>query len=168
MCRYLYAFRLDKQDGEVFFIFPKFPEIITAISEEEYDKMDAPDIIKYAHDAVVTALQTKLITRDEIPEGDDTRTRADGYVNLTVPQAMKLELFKLYLVNNCPSVADFARQIGKKETAARRLFDLRHQSWPSEIEAAFEVFGKSLVHSWNADLSYNVPPPASAIRCEMR
>jgi hypothetical protein len=149
----VYGFRLDDQDEEVFFHFAKMPEIISALDKRVYQAMNPNKIEEFLSDAVVTALQARITTKKEIPACDNlSLTKADGFVILSVPQAMKLELYKLYK-ENCSSIADFSRQIGKKETAARRLLDLRHQSWATEIESAFATFGKRLVHDWGIELA---------------
>jgi hypothetical protein len=163
MCRYVYGYHLDHRDGEIFYCFPKFPEIISALRKSDHAKKTASELDEFLSDAVVTALQARMSTKREIPACDNvTLKKADGFVILSVPQAMKLELYKLYK-ENCRSIADFSRQIGKQETAARRLLDLRHQSWASEIELAFETFGKRLVHSWDIELAPHIrAAPSSA------
>jgi hypothetical protein len=153
MHRYVYAYRLEVREDEVFVKFCKLPDIISAIPKNCFDIMSANDIEKSALDAVLTCLQTYVSTRKEIPSGDNPNLiKADGFVNLSVQQAMKLELFRLYN-ENCSSILDFARKLDKKETSARRLLDLRHHSWATEIEAAIEAFGKQLVHKWDIELA---------------
>ncbi len=148
MHRYVYAFRREAEDGEVFFRFPRFPEIIFALDRDTLRTKSQEDIAVDAHDAVITALQAIIVTREEVPAGDDTAlVQADGFVHLSVRESMKLELYKLYK-ENAGSIADFARSLGKSETAARRLLDLRHSSRSSEIEKAVAVFGKRLAHDW--------------------
>ena len=148
MCRYIYAYRVEPEDGEVFVRVPRFPEIISSIDEDEFRSMDAAAVEAYAHDAVVTALQAMIAFREEIPPVDDTGiVQADGFVRLTVRESMKLALYALYK-ENCNSVSEFARQLGKPETAARRLLNLRHGSKPGEIEKAAALFGKRIVHDW--------------------
>lgn len=150
MSRYAYAFRLEFKGDDVFFRFPALPEIISAVPTETFQKMGPDEIAAYTHDAVITALQACIATRDDVPPGDDPRLRADGFVTLSVREGMKLELFKVFKVN-CRTVAEFAREIGKPETAARRLLELRHQSRSHEIEKAMEAFGQRLTPTWHVE-----------------
>jgi hypothetical protein len=151
MCRYVYALHLDSEDGEIFFRFSGFPEIISAVERKTFDAMSDQEVLDYAHDAIITALQAIVATRDEIPKTDDPRlVVADKFVCLSVREAMKLELYKLYRAN-CKSVAEFARFLDKPETAVRRLLDLRHSSHSSELEKAINAFGKRLVHDWSLE-----------------
>jgi hypothetical protein len=153
MSRYVYAFRLKSKGDEIFFQFPKLPDILSAIPKDTYSKMNASDIQNFALDAVIMALQTRIASKGEIPDGDAPNLiRADGFVNLSVQQSMKLELFKVYR-ENCRSVSEFARQIGKKETSVRRMLDLKHPSWAKEIETTMEILGKRLVHNWDIELA---------------
>lgn len=153
MNSYVYAFCLKREHDEVFFRFPQLPEIISAVPKQKFEAMSQEDIQAYASDAIITALQVRIASRGEIPRSDEpSLVKADGFVTLSVQQAMKLELFKLYRVNSL-SIADFSRQIGKKETSARRLLDLHHQSWATEIETAIAAFGKRLVHNWDIDVA---------------
>jgi|SRR5208282_4409064 len=160
MCRYAYAFHYESDGDEVLFRFDRFPEIISAVSRAALKAMSEEEIESHAHDAVITALQGIILTRGDVPATDDpARRAADGFVHLTVRESMKLELFKLYN-ENCKSIVDFARQIDKPETAARRLLDITHGSRSSEIERAIEAFGKRLVHDWALE-------PAPRIRSEV-
>jgi antitoxin HicB len=160
MFRYVYGFRCAREDGEVFFRFRRFPEIISAVGAGAFGKMNDETIEVHAHDAVIAALQSIIALHEEIPESDDPRRfAADGFVQLSVREAMKLELYRLYRAN-CKSVAEFARRLGKPETAARRLLDLRHHSRSAEIEAAVEAFGKQLVHDWGLEQAGHTYRPA--------
>jgi hypothetical protein len=160
MNRYVYAFHVERKDDEVFFRFPKLPEIISAMSINEFEAMNPHAIEKYALDAVLTALQMHIYNRSAIPRSDNpSLAKADGFVILSVQQAMKLELFKLYRENS-RSISELSRQLEKRETSVRRLLDLRHQSWATEIEGAIEAFGKRLVHNWDIEAA----TPASRAR----
>lgn len=151
MCRYTYAYFLEIEDGEAFFRFPRLREIISSVPEKDFRSMSWQSRGAFAHDAVITALRSIISTRDEIPTEDDPGiVRADGFVHLSVREAMKLELYKLYRAN-CGSVPQFAKMLSKSETAARRLIDLSHRSRPKEIEDAIGVFGKRLVHHWSLE-----------------
>lgn len=157
MQSYVYGFDLEKVANEVFFRFAKMPEIRSAVPQEDFRKMSDEDIKAYASDAVLTALQADIFSRAEIPEGDRVDAAADGFVVLPVQQAMKIELARLFRENTV-SVAQFARKIGKTETAARRLLNLSHRSHVDEIEAAIGAFGKRLVSRWE------IAPPLAATR----
>ena len=146
MCRYVYGFNLRPEDGESFFRFPRFPGIISAIDLDTFRAMREDEIENHAHDAIITALQAIITVREDVPAADDPAVvHADGFVHLSVSESMKMELFKIYKTN-CKSVAEFARLLGKSETATHRLLDLRHGSRPREIEKAVDVLGKRLVH----------------------
>ncbi len=148
MIQYTYAFDLERRDSEVFFVFPRFPEIISAVRGEFFESWDAEKVQSHAEDAVLTALQSIVLARDSIPDADDVaRLKAQSFVRLSPLHAMKLELASV-VARNCSSIADFARQIDKQDTAARRLLNLRHRSSIDEIEEALRIFGKQLVHTW--------------------
>jgi hypothetical protein len=148
MEQYTYAYDLKELDEEVFFVFRSFPEIVSALSKQVFDLMGGSERQAFAEDAVLTALQSIISVRDELPTSDNPDTlRASGFVYLSPLQAMKLQLFRVY-ADNCTSVADFARRIEKQDTAARRLLKLRHHSSVEEIEEALSKFGIKLVHKW--------------------
>ena len=151
MSRYAYAFRLEDEDGETFFRFARFPEIISSIDTRRFSSLGREAVDAHAHDAVITALQAIITLREDVPGSDDPSVvRSDGFVLLSVREAMKMELYRLYRAN-CKSVAEFARHLRKRETAARRLLDLRHPSKASELEAAIKSFGKRLAHTWQLE-----------------
>ncbi len=151
MCRYVYGFNLRPEDREIFFRFPGFPEIISAIDLDTFRAMGQDEIENHAHDAIITALQAVIAFREDVPAADDPAlVHTDGFVHLSVSESMKLELFRIYKTN-CKSVAAFARLLGNSETAARRLLDLRHGSRPTEIEKAVKALGKRLVHDWSLE-----------------
>jgi antitoxin HicB len=153
MARYVYGYQLIEDGDEIFFSFPKFPEIISSLPAREYGRLSPEDLKAFLLNALEVALQAAITMRQDLPESDNpSLTRLDGFISLPVHQAMKLELYKLFR-ENCPSVADFARQLGKSETLARRLLDLRHRSLSTEIENAIKLFGKELVHNWGLELS---------------
>ncbi|MBM3568354.1 MAG: hypothetical protein FJX46_06310 [Alphaproteobacteria bacterium] len=148
---YVYAFCFETADGEVFFRFPRFPEIVSAVKAGAYRRMSAAAKTAHAHDAVVAALQAIVHTRDDVPQPDDPAvTRAGGFVYLSVTEAMKLELYRLFRADG-GSMAGFAKLLGRTETVARRLLNLRHNSRPQEIEAAIAAFDKRLVHDWRLE-----------------
>ena len=112
-----------------------------------------PEAIQhYATDAVLTALQTRIAGRKDIPSDDNQSfiLGADGFVNLSIQQSLKIELFKVFK-DSCKSVVEFSRKSGKRETAVRRLLDLQHQSWVAEIEAAMASMGKSVRPTWHIE-----------------
>ncbi|MEO8373995.1 MAG: hypothetical protein ABI471_02130 [Sphingomonas bacterium] len=151
MLQYVYAFHLEEDDGETFFSFPSIPEIVSSIPNERFECMSVGEIYEHARDAVIVALQACIACRDALPASDDPRVvSADGFVRLLPLEAMKLVLYTVYFAN-CSSISDFARQIRKQDTAARRLLNLRHQSKTSEIEEALVVFNKRFVHSWGTE-----------------
>ncbi len=152
MCRYIFAYDLEEEEGgEVFLKFSSFPEIISSVGKDDISSENMGDVEEHAHDAVIAALQAIIVMREDVPRCDDPNViRADGFVRLSVGESMKLELAKIYR-SNCKSVAELARILGKSETAARRLLDLRHRSTSREIENAIRAFGKRLVHDWSLE-----------------
>jgi hypothetical protein len=149
MDRYAYAFRLAQRRDEIFVQFPKYPEIITALPSRQFKALDRKGLREYALDALLTALQLRIGSRADIPRSD-TAAAHRGILPIVLPvvQAMKLELYQVYRQSHWQSVAEFARALDKSETVVRRLLNLRHQSWPSEIEAVLELLGKRLRHAW--------------------
>jgi hypothetical protein len=151
MHAYTYPFRLEERSGEVFFTFPHFPEIISSLPRERVAEMTPADSQGHANDAVLVALQARIAAREDTPSAHNAmHVRADGFVALSVPQAMKLELYSLSREYS-RTLSEFARHINKDETVARRLLDLRHNSLPSHIESAIAAFGGILVHNWDID-----------------
>jgi hypothetical protein len=158
MARYVYGYRLVEDGDEVFFEFPKFPEIISSLSAREYGRISPEALKEFLLDAIVVALQATMTLREDIPDSDSPQvTCLDGFVSLPVHQAMKLELYRLCKANGF-SAAALARRLEKSETIARRLLDLRHKSLPSEVEGAIAALGKELVHNWTLELSARNPP----------
>lgn len=151
MERYIYAYDIERDEGEVFFIFRAFPEIISAVSEDDFDGWAGEECMAHAEDAVVTALQSIIATRGGFPASDDPDiVSAAGFVHLAPQQAMKLQLATVY-AKNCRSVSDFARRIQKQDTAARRLLNLRHRSTTDEVVEALAKFGIRLRHGWGTE-----------------
>jgi hypothetical protein len=151
MTRYVYGFALKPDSAAVMLELPALPEIHERLSRAQLAGMDDVAIHAYILEVVLGALQSRLSRRRDIPQPDDpVLTHADGFIELTVQQAMKLELYKLYR-HNSPSISDFSRRVGKNETSVRRLLNLRHQSWATEIESAIEACGKRLVHDWRLE-----------------
>ena len=150
MCTYVYGYNIVREYDEVFFKFPAFPEIVTSRTEEEYAAMDEAEREGFAHDAIVAALQSHIYYREEIPgslqKGEDG---FDGCVALRITEGMKLQLYQAFL-ENCSTVAELAEKIGKQQTAASRLLDLRHNSRNHEIEEAMDKFDQRLVPDWRS------------------
>lgn len=143
-----FAYRIEEEEGEIFFHFDRFPEIVSALDADAYRSMEKTVLESFLQSAVITALSARVSMHMEAPEGDADATICDGFVTLDVVEAMKLTLYALY-VANFRTVAEFAERIGKSETAARRLLDFRHNSRPAEIEAAMAQLGKRLHHEWH-------------------
>lgn len=145
---YSYAYDLVEEDDEVFFVFGAFPEIISSVTSEVFNRMTSSDRADHAADAVVAALQAMIASRTQVPIGDDATTRsASGFVRLSPLQSMKLQLYGVYLAN-CRTISEFAFRLGKHDTTVRRLLNLRHRSAPAEIEEALRHFGIALEHAW--------------------
>ena len=149
MRSYIYAFNYARYGGSMFFEFPKFSFVTSAMTLAEFAEASEELRQEHANDAAITALQSIIETRADVPQGDNpSLTRADGFVRLTVPQAMKIELYGLYKAND-ESIREFAQTIEKSDVLARRLLNLRHPSWASELELAIAAYGKRLFHSWD-------------------
>lgn len=148
MDRFVYAFDLEESDGEIFFAFHAFPEIISSLSVEAFNTLPVKEREAFAEDAVLTALQAIIAVREALPAYDNPDlVSASGFVDLSPLQAMKLELYRVYL-ENCSTIAEFARRIEKQDTTARRLLKLTHRSTVEEIEEALAKFGIKLIHRW--------------------
>lgn len=156
MYKYAYVYRIESEGDEVFFRFPQLPDIISAVPRERFDSMDDEAIQAFATDAVLTALQTRIAARQEVPSGDSQNLllKADGFVNLSIQQSLKIELFKI-VRHDCPTTGELAKRLGRKETAVRRLLNLHHQSWVSEIEAAMASLGRRVLPTWHIE---SAPP----------
>jgi len=151
MCRYVFAYDLERKDGEVAFRFPKFPDLITSLPEDEFARLTPEEVRTRARDAAMAALQAAVSLREDIPEGDSPDLDdADAFVFLGVRESMKLELSKVVRAN-CKTVAAFARKAGMSDTWARRMLDLDYPSKSSEVEKAIEIFGKRLTHDWKVE-----------------
>ena len=154
MCSYVFAYHFEREEGEVALRFPKFPDLISSLPDDAFDRLDARAVAERAYDAATAALQAEVTLHEDISEGDDVDlVAADGFVYLGVRESMKLELAKVVRAN-CKTAADFARKAGKSDTWARRMLDLGYPSKASEIEKAIAIFGKRLTHDWqvgNAD-----------------
>ena len=151
MNQYRYSFRCQTIRGETFFRFPKFPEIFSSLPTAKFRSLNQDKRIEHAADAVLTALQTRMAARHDVPKGDHVNGRKGDFVALSVPQAMKIELYRAYRDTGASSVADFARRLKKSETLVRRLFDLRHSSLAKEIEDVITALDMRLVHSWSLE-----------------
>lgn len=156
MARYAYSYTVTLEDGEAVFSFPKFPEIISAVPAEQLAG-DAAATDAHAYDAVVTALQAIIASGDDIPEPDSVLMAASGFVFLSPLLAMKLQLYRVYLAQGFASVADFARRIGRQDTTARRLLNLRHRSVPDEIEEVLAGLGIVIEHDWDVRPAARTP-----------
>lgn len=153
MNRYVYAYCRQPRERSTILAFEKFPEIACPLRNAEIDHSSDDAIGMLATDAVITALQARIAARNEIPAPDTPSVvLADGFVVLSVQQAMKLELYRLFR-ENCHNMQEFADLIDRQETSARRMLNLRHPSIVSEIEAAVAAFGKIVVHKWGLEPS---------------
>jgi hypothetical protein len=165
MTQYLYSFRCEAIRGETFFRFAKFPEIISSLPTAEFKVLGQEEQLAYASDAVITALQTRIAGRKEIPSGDRGMVIKDKlFVALSVRQAMKIELYRAYLSTDVASISELARKLKKAETLVRRLFDLKHPSSAQEIEDVIGALGKRLLHSWSLEDRSGKVAPRRALR----
>ena len=159
MCSYVFAYHFEREEGEVALRFPKFPDLISSLPDDAFDRLDARAVAERAYDAATAALQAEVTLHEDISEGDDVDlVAADGFVYLGVRESMKLELAKVVRAN-CKTAADFARKAGKSDTWARRMLDLGYPSKASEIEKAIAIFGKRLTHDWQVE---NADPAMAA------
>ncbi len=142
-----FGFKTIRECGEVFFEFRKIPNIITSLPEEDYLVMGSEEVNNYLRDAVLCALQAIVKNRGDVPDGDDVNTVCDGFVELSVEEAMKIALYGVYK-ENFSSISELSRKLEIHETAARRLLNLRHRSRPDEIRSVMSKLGKRLQHEW--------------------
>lgn len=149
MRTYSFSYVVKREDGELIFEFPSFPEIICTKMETEFIKLDEKQIHDFLHDAVITALQAIIHVREILPDVQNSATTiADGFVHLSVVEGMKLELYRVFC-DNFGSAAEFARHLGEPATIISRIFNLRHNSKVSDMEELLERCGKRLVANWS-------------------
>lgn len=164
--RYMWSYRFEEDDGEMVLHIDKLDGIVSRLGMSDYRKRSKVALQDYVTGAVIIELQAIIATKAPVPDGDDGQRPQDtGLIALTLQQSVKLELYKLYR-SEYRSVADFARNLDKRETLVRRMLDLRHRSSVAEIEEAIESLGRRLVVTWHTELvgptKHTARPPAVA------
>ena len=130
--RYRIQFEPD-DDGSLLVTCPDIPELVT-FGEDDADARHR------ATDALVTVLQGRINTRQEIP----LATMGDGvWITLPALPAAKVELYRT-MQQLGVSKAELGRRLQAHGPSVDRLLDLHHDSRLSQIEAAFGSLGRSL------------------------
>lgn len=135
-----YRVQLDREDGEVFLVFPEFPEIVSAWSDEE---LAGHDFASIARDALLSALQGRIDHDDEIPQPTEQTRAHQTLIYLPPLTSAKLQLC-LELRKRRLKRSEFASKLGIRATDAQRLFDLGHESRSDQILNAFAGLGLDL------------------------
>ena len=130
-----YPVFVERDDGEIGLVFPDFPEIVSWHAAEE---MDEASLKAEALDALILALQTRVMENDEIPEASDA-AGADFVVAPPPLAAMKLSLYRA-LVAEGLTRKDLAARMGS--TTASRVLDLYHNSTFSQLDKAMAALGR--------------------------
>lgn len=145
-----YAFYLDMgEDSQVYFKFPKIPEIISALPRKHFDAMDVKAVQEHAEAAVWTALRGAVANEQSLPPGDKESdlAKAHGVVSLSLRDLCKLELLGALVATGQRSNAGFAKVLGTTEMRAIKLLSPATRPSMSEIEAALATLGKRLIVS---------------------
>jgi antitoxin HicB len=129
-----YPVKLTRDDnGTILVTAPDLPEVST-FGE------DASDALVRAADAIATALQGRITSRERIPAPSVPR-RGQRVVALPAIVAAKLELYRAMIETNTRK-ADLARKLGVHAPQVDRLLDLDHKSQLDQIEAAARAIGR--------------------------
>jgi antitoxin HicB len=129
-----YPVKLTPDDnGTLLVIAPDLPEVST-FGE------DTADALVRAADAIATALQGRISTRQRIPVPSPPR-RGQRLVRLPVIVAAKLELHRAIMETKTRK-SDLARKLGVPAAQVDRLLDLDHKSQLDQIEAAARAIGR--------------------------
>jgi antitoxin HicB len=135
MDRASYRVVLTPDDNETLLVTcPDLPEV-TTFGEDEHDAL------LRARDAIEEALAARIAHREAIP----APSRGKGLrVALPALTALKVELYRAVSEDRVRK-AELARRLGIHGPQVDRLFDLRHASQLSQLEAAFQVLGRRLL-----------------------
>lgn len=135
MDRASYRVVLTPDDNDTLLVTcPDLPEV-TSFGEDE------ADAVLRARDAIEEALAARIAHREPIPEssaGEGPR------VFLPALTALKVALYRAVSEDHVRK-AELARRLGMHGAQVDRLFDLRHASQLSQIEAAFQALGRRLL-----------------------
>ena len=113
---------------------PDLPEV-TTFGEDE------ADALLRARDAIEEALAARIAHRESVPEPSKGK---GPRVSLPALAALKVELYRAVSEDHVRK-AELARRLGMHGPQVDRLFDLRHASQLSQLEAAFQVLGRRLL-----------------------
>jgi antitoxin HicB len=129
-----YPVKLSRDDnGTILVTAPDLPEVTS------FGK-DAADALIRAADAIATALQGRIATRQQIPSPSAPR-RGHRLVALPAIVAAKLALYRA-MIETKTRKAELARKLGVHAPQIDRSLDLDHKSQLDQIEAAAKAIGR--------------------------
>lgn len=135
MDRASYRVVLTPDDNDTVLVTcPDLPEV-TTFGEDE------ADALLRARDAIEEALAARIAHREPIPGSSKGKGQR---VSLPALTALKVELYRAVSEDHIRK-AELARRLGIHGPQVDRLFDLRHASQLSQLEAAFQVLGRRLL-----------------------
>ena len=135
MAKTSYRVVLQPDDNDTLLVTcPDLPEVTTYGEDEA-------DALLRARDAIEEALAARIADRQEIPRPSNGKgPRAE----LPVLTALKIELYRAVREERIRK-AELGRRLGMQGPQIDRLFDLRHASQLSQLEAAFRALGRRVV-----------------------
>ena len=137
MTTYPANFEADRQAGGYVVTFPDFRYGATqGETLKEASEM--------AQDLLACLLSDLIKAGKELPEPTKRRGRKYRSVSLPVLQSTKVALYQAFRASGMRK-SEFADRMGIPKSNLDRLFDLHHQSWFDQLEAAFAVLSK---HVW--------------------
>jgi|SRR5579872_1853048 len=135
MDRASYRVALTPDDNDTLLVTcPDLPEVTTFGDDEA-------DALLRARDAIEEALAARIAYREPIPEPSSGEGPCVALPALTT---LKIELYRAVSEDHVRK-AELARRLGMHGPQVDRLFDLRHASQLSQIEAAFQALGRRLL-----------------------
>lgn len=135
---YDYVFTVNHEpDGSGVITFPKFPEIVCALSGQELQRGKFRLV---AFDAVRNALQARIDYQDEIPASDKVGRDEHLVVSLSPLDILKISLYLKFRAADC-SKAEFAKRAAITPTGFARALDLSHASRFDVLTDIFEKLG---------------------------
>jgi antitoxin HicB len=99
--------------------------------------------MEMAEDALAMILQDHIGKGQPLPRPRKLRGRKLRTIYLPALQSAKVELYMAFKASGMRK-AELARRLGIPKANVDRLFDLRHHSRLSQIEAALRVLGKAI------------------------
>ena len=129
-----YRIRFKRDDDDTLLVTcPDLPEVTTF-------GVDEADGHLRARDAILTALQGRIATRQDIPEPSAGRGRA---IDLDPLVEAKIALYRLMRAEEV-NKAELARRLDWHGPSVDQLLDLDHNSRFGSMAAAFRVLGREM------------------------